>query len=195
MDIDARFLYSGSLDGTVKQWNIYTGACTRTFTAQNGPVYSGAVFGDVLLMATQFLEAWSISSFMIQNTIPYTSSSELCRDIFVPGMESTCGPGTFGVDGLCIPCPSNAVCPRGSPTPECAAGYSYNSTTKLCDRCPNGFYCQGDWMPAQKCPDNSSSDSGAALATQCWCIGGFYPLNGICTLCLANKVWTFYRFK
>jgi hypothetical protein len=128
---------------------------------------------------------------------------------FIPCASGLYAPTTAMAS--CILCPIGATSPPASPsvlhcecvlqgwssvgndanTCTCQAGYA-RDTNNLCQECSTGFFCSGGDIPAQQCPEYSSSAAGAVLLSQCMCDAGHSGVENSlsCTVCAASTYKT-----
>lgn len=78
------FLFSGSSDSTVIQWNALTGERTKTYEGHLGTVNSVAVFDGDLYSATSFKELfkWNISEGFITRKFSVVDTGEMLSMTF-----------------------------------------------------------------------------------------------------------------
>lgn len=110
----------------------------------------------------------------------YDTETNLCTD---------CGGLFVGTEAKDIVSDGwGTVIPTNKPKCYCRPGSSWNSTTSMCDRCPNSTpgFKDGKCMA---CPDNATSYNwiGDKTANKCYCNNGYYNDNNICKACPAGQ--------
>jgi WD40 repeat protein len=83
--VSGEWLFSASNDKTLKQWDIATGRCLRTFTGHNSSVSSVAVSGEWLFSASddETVKQWDIATGLCLCT--FTGHDNLVNSVAVSG--------------------------------------------------------------------------------------------------------------
>ena len=115
-----------------------------------------------------------------QNTLKSERGDQACTacgvDFYSTGTGNT----------QCTPCFDDSSRAADDVQCHCNAGFQKNTTQNGCEICPEGSFCGGA-DAVTSCVDaigaHSSSNAGASLSTDCFCVAGFYLNGATCTKC------------